>query len=442
MHRACLALVLSLLVYTPLQAGEPSPSASPVVGPSAPVEDDQLSPVPVPPPTPLAVQYHETGNWIWALGEFWSIVVPAALLFSGASARLRDVAHRVGRLQIITVGIYVLLFSALVFLLDLPLHFYRGYLRQHAYGLSNQSLQKWFSNSVMQAGIGAIVGSLFAWVPYLLIRRSPRYWWLYTTLLTIPFLFCVVLLKPIWVDPLFNDFGPMKNKGLEREISTLAERAGIRGGQIFEVNKSVDTKAVNAYVTGLVGTKRIVLWDTLLARLETQEVLVVMGHEMGHYVLGHIPRSILLSSLITLVSLFWVDRAGRWVLARGKGRYGIEQLSDVASVPLLLLLLEVASLALVPVANAYSRAQEHEADRFALELTRSNRDAALTFVKLQEENLGVPRPGFVYRLWRGSHPSIGERIDFCNTYRPWAEGRPLRYSRWIRDDSSLYPQEK
>ncbi|WP_406696559.1 M48 family metallopeptidase [Singulisphaera sp. Ch08] len=431
-----LALLLALFLTPPLQAADLAPSGSSVSGRPTPVAKD-LTPVPVPQPSALAVRYHESGNWLWALGQLWALLVPAALLFSGASARFRDLARQLGRRWIFTVGIYVLLFSLIVFLLDLPLHFYRGYVRQHAYGLSTQSFQKWLSDSVKEAGISAVVGALFTWIPFLIIQRSPRRWWLYTTILTIPFLLGVVLLKPIWVDPLFNDFGPMKDKVLEREILALAERAGISGSRIHEVNKSVDTKALNAYVTGLLGTKRIVLWDTLLARLDDREVLVVMGHEMGHYVLGHVPRTILLSSLITLASLFWADRAGRWLLARAKGRFGVSQLSDVASVPLLLLLLQLASLALLPVANVYSRHQEHEADRFALELTRSNRDAALAFVKLQKENLGVPRPGLVYRIWRGSHPSIGERIDFCNTYRPWMQGRSLRYSRWIRPESAV-----
>lgn len=396
-----------------------------------------FTPVPVPEPSALAVQYHETGNWIWALGEFWSLLVPTALLYSGASAKIRNLAQRIGRRYVFTVGIYIFLFCAIVFLINLPLYYYRGFIRQHAYGLSNQTLAKWFLDALKHAGIAAVVSACFGWVPYLLMARSPRRWWLITTVLTIPFLFGVVLLKPIWVDPLFNDFGPMKDKGLEHQILALAGRAGISGSRIYEVNKSADTKAVNAYVTGLWGTQRIVLWDTLIAQLERSEVLVVMGHEMGHYVLGHLPRSILLSSLITLVSLYWVDSAGRWLIARSQGRFGFDRLSDVASVPLILLLLQVGSLGLEPIANAYSRAQEHEADRFALEITRANRDAALAFVKLQQENLAVPRPGLLYRIWRGSHPSIGERIDFCNTYRPWAQGQPLRYSRWIRPDPTI-----
>jgi Zn-dependent protease with chaperone function len=147
-----------------------------------------------------------------------------------------------------------------------------------------------------------------------------------------------------------------------------------------------------------------------------------MGHEMGHYVKGHVPRSIVLSAVLTLIGLFLVDWCGRRLVARYSDRLRFDSLSDVASVPLLLMLLEVAVLLLSPVALAYSRMQEHESDKFALELTHDNRAGALSFVKLQQENLSNPRPGPIFNLFRASHPSIGERIDFCNSYRPWLLG--------------------
>jgi len=151
-----------------------------------------------------------------------------------------------------------------------------------------------------------------------------------------------------------------------------------------------------------------------------------MAHEMGHYVLGHVVRSILLSSFLTLTSLFLVDRLGRWLVARYSHILRFESLADVASVPLLLLLIQVTSLFLTPAAMAYSRYQEHEADRFALDLTHTNHSGATAFVKLQQENLGNPRPGLIHKIFRASHPSIGERIDFCNGYRPVASSAPLR----------------
>jgi len=104
----------------------------------------------------------------------------------------------------------------------------------------------------------------------------------------------------------------------------------------------------------------------------------------------------------------------------------------VASLPLILLLAGVFSLIVTPVTMAYSRFQERQSDRFGLEITRDNRAAATAFVKLQTENLGNPRPGWLYKLWRSSHPPIGERIDFCNSYRPWETGEALTYERELK----------
>src|SRR3954469_15731902 len=202
----------------------------------------------------------------------------------------------------------------------------------------------------------------------------------------------------------------------------------MEGSRVFEVNKSVDTKAVNAYVTGVFNTKRIVLWDTLIARLDEKELLVVMAHEMGHYVLGHVTRSILLSSLVILAGLYFVNVVGPRLIHRYSHLLGFNSLADIASVPLILMLIQLSSLVLTPVAFAYSRFQEHEADRFALDLTRANHSGAMAFVKLQEENLSNPRPGPIYKIFRATHPSIGDRIDFCNSYHPSASRAQSPYS--------------
>jgi Zn-dependent protease with chaperone function len=413
---ACFALLIGPSeALAQAASGEPVDTTA-VSAAEPPVDETQ--PVPVREPSEKAMSYYRSGMRLWALNEIWALIVLGVILVSGLSARVRDLARRLGRWWFPTVGLYVVFYLALVFLIDLPLSYYEGFVRQHQYGLSNQSLAKWSTDSLIRLGVEMIVGFLFTWVPFLLLARSPRRWWLYTTLLSIPFLFASVLVKPIWIDPLFNDFGPMKNQALERSILGLAERAGIEGSRVFEVNKSVDTKAVNAYVTGVLGTKRIVLWDTLIARLGEKELLAVMAHEMGHYVLGHVVRSILLSSLATLIGLYFVDRVGRALIARYRHLFRIENLADVASVPLILMLIQVSSFFLTPPVFAYSRYQEHEADRFALDLTHTNHSAAMAFVKLQSENLSNPRPGLIYKIFRATHPSIGERIDFCNTYRP------------------------
>jgi Zn-dependent protease with chaperone function len=224
----------------------------------------------------------------------------------------------------------------------------------------------------------------------------------------------------------------MKDPALEARIIRLANRAGIAGSRVYEVRKSVDTRTVNAYVTGLGGTKRIVLWDTLLEKLTPEEVEFVMAHEMGHFVLRHVLTLIVVATLLATVSFYVIHRVAGWIIRRYAGTFGFERLSDPASFPLLLLLGTLVSLMTTPLVLALTRRQEHEADRFALELTRNNRAAATAFIRLQQENLAVPRPGPLYQLWRGSHPSLGDRIDFANRYRPWDTGDPLRYDRLFR----------
>ena len=403
-------------------------------GASEPIETplqriDERAPVSIPEATPLAVRFHETGHWVWAFAKAWDLAVPALILLSGLSVRMRDFARKVARGRLIpTVALYLSLFLTLSFLADLPLSYFVGFVRQHAYGLSNQTFAKWLGNSFKGHLVDVLGASAFAWVPFWLIGRFPKHWWLILSGLSIPFTAFVVLITPVWIDPLFNEFGPMKNKALEAKILALAERAGIEGGQVFEVNKSVDTKAVNAYVTGLLGTHRIVLWDTLLARLDDRGVLAVMGHEMGHFALRHVERGVLLSSVLVLAGLFWTDRAGRRLIARFGSKMGVDSLADIAATPLLLILLSLGTTALYPIGLAFSRYQEHEADRFSLELTRTNHSAALAFADLQRENLGIPQPDPFCMIFRYTHPSVADRITFCNTYRPWDETKPLRYS--------------
>ena len=388
--------------------------------------------VAVPEPSEKALRYARGGNVLWFVDMLWGLAVPGVILFSGFSARLRNLARKIGRNWFGTLVVYFALFLVLTFVVGLPLSYFAGYVRPHAYGLSNQTFSKWIGDELKALLVSLVAGSVVLWLPYWLVRKSPTRWWLWTSLLAIPFAVFFILIAPIVIDPLFNTFGPMKDHDLERRILDLANRAGIEGARVFEVDKSVDTNTVNAYVTGFGGSKRIVLWDTTIRKLEPDELLFVMGHEMGHYVLGHIVKSIFFSSVLILVTLYLAYRLQAGLIDRYAGRFGFTELSDVASLPLVLLLVGVLTLVITPVANAYSRWQEHEADRFGLEITRDNHAAATAFVKLQQENLSLPRRSLLYKLWRASHPLLGERIDFCNTYRPWEEGRPGRYEKMFR----------
>ncbi|HEY0787685.1 MAG TPA: M48 family metallopeptidase [Thermoanaerobaculia bacterium] len=428
-----LAIGVAVVVTRVASAQAPQASASAEAQKTIEVPDDPNAPVPVPEPTEKALRYYRTGNLWWAAGIVWGLVVPLFFLFSGLSATLRDWARAAGKKWFFVIAIYGILFTAISWVIDLPLSYYLGYVRQHAYDLSNQTIAKWWSDQFKGLMVSLIITPLVLWVPYLLLKKSPRRWWLWSGIAAIPFIILLLLVSPIWIDPLFNKFGPMKDKALEQSILDLASKAGIAGSRVYEVQKSVDTKAVNAYVTGFGETKRIVLWDTIIAKLDPDELLFVMGHEMGHYVLKHVVQIIVVASVIIIVGLFAVHfTAGKLIVKHGR-RWGFTELSDPASLPLIVLLFSLATFVLSPAILAMTRYNEHESDRFGLEITRNNRAAATAFIKLQQENLGVPRPGLLYKIWRSSHPPIGERVDFINAYKPWQTGEPMKYADRFRE---------
>jgi STE24 endopeptidase len=389
--------------------------------------------VAVPEPSALAVRYYRTGVPLWVAGTLLDLAIPALLLWAGWSARLRAAARRLARERWFpTLAIYGALYVVVMGVFELPFGWYVGFVRQHEYGLSTQTASQFLGDAAKAVAVGCVVAALTLWIPYLLLRKSPRRWWLWTGIATVPLATLALVVTPIWIDPLFDRFGPMRDRALEARIVALAHRAGIEGGRVYEVAKSEDTRQVNAYVSGLGATKRIVLWDTLVDKLTPDEVLFVMGHEMGHYVLGHTALVILGATLLVTGSMYAVHRVAGAMLRRWSLRFGFERLDDPASLPLLALVVGVVSLVVTPVILATSRHMEHEADRFGLEITRDTRAAARTFVKLQRDNLGVPRTGVLDHLWRDSHPDTADRIEFANQYHPWVSGGTLRYGDRFR----------
>jgi len=430
MRYLIMPLLVAAMLMAPmgLSAQEGDAEGAGAVGPSAQPGHEA---VPVPEADERTMQRYRSGNVIWTVNQAIALGLPLLFLFAGWSARLRDVAARWGRYWFFTVAIYFALLTLAMGLFQLPWNFYVEFIREHAYELSNQTLGKWTKDTVIATLVGLVVGALVIWVPYLLLKKSPKRWWLYTGVLVLPFIILQVFITPIWIAPLFNDFGPMKDKALEEKILNLAARCGIDGAQVFEVAKSEDTKAVNAYVTGFGDTKRIVLWDTAIEKLAEDELLFVMGHEMGHFVMNHVARFIVIAFLATFVSFYLIHRFSGALLRRYGDRWGVHELSDVASLPLILFMMGAFTLVVMPLLFGITRHHEREADRFGLELTQLNHAAATGFVTLQRENLANPDPGWFYMLWRSSHPSIAQRIEFFNTYRPWETGEPLRYGHFF-----------
>jgi Zn-dependent protease with chaperone function len=221
----------------------------------------------------------------------------------------------------------------------------------------------------------------------------------------------LVVVSPVLIDPLFHRYEPLRDTRLREQILALAARAGIEGGWVYQVNMSAETPAVNAYVAGLGETKRIVLWDTLLARMEEEEILFVMGHEMGHYALGHVPLMLGMGWVGLFVALLVGDGAARRLLAWRGRRWEVSGMGDLASLPLLLAVLTALQFLGKPIVGGFSRAHEREADAFGLRLTGNGPAAARAFVKLSEENLSLPNPPRFVVFWHATHPPLSERIE-------------------------------
>ena len=184
----------------------PNPARASAISPT-----DHSEPVPVPEPTEKAIRYYQSGNALWCVRTFWELFVPASILFTGFSARLRDAAERIGRKWFFAVVIYSIMFVALKYFLELPLNCYQGFLRQHAYGLSNQTFGHWLGNSLKHLAVDTTGYSAFLWIPYLLMRKSPRHWWLYGSIAATMAVAFFVFITPVCIDPLFNRFGPMRD---------------------------------------------------------------------------------------------------------------------------------------------------------------------------------------------------------------------------------------
>ena len=378
------------------------------------------------------MRFYYTGNIAWAFETAWDLAIPAIFLFSGWAARLGRFAARVAPNRTLQTGLFWILFGVIFALADLPVLFFRSYMRSHWFGLSEQPLPDWIADVFKEAGIEIALGLVAVWVGLYLIRRFPKNWWLACSTLALPLLLALVFLQPLVFEPLFNRFEPLQDKGLETKILALAESAGLEHPAVFQVNRSKQTKALNAYVSGLFGSARIVLWDTLFPKLSQREILSIVAHEVGHRVLHHLIKGTFVLWLLVTASLWGCSVAAPVILSKWGSMFQFTSLSEPAAIPLLVFLLLAAIFIVTPIGFAYSRHVEAEADRFALELTHDNHAGASSQLKLSLQNLSNPRPGWLFVLFRATHPPDAERIEFFNNYKPWETGEPLRYRDLIK----------
>ena len=273
----------------------------------------------------------------------------------------------------------------------------------------------------------AVIVVLVAWIPYWLLARSPHRWWLWSAVSLLPIVALLFVLQPLWIDPMFHTYKPLDDPRLRQMIATLAARGGLGDVPIVQSDGDGTDSCGVACVTGLGPSRRIVISDTAAAHYSEREIASIVGHEMKHYIEDDNVKAFVIASLLLLAGFWLTHRLGGVMVARWSRRFGIADLADPASVPLLVLCLTIVYVIADPVFLAYARHVEFEADRFGLEITKDNEAAATTLVKDAQLAPIVPNPGWFATVFRENHPSIAQRIEFANTYHPWLEGRPLVY---------------
>jgi Zn-dependent protease with chaperone function len=368
-------------------------------------------------------QVYSRGNYVlYFVGEAWMLGALGLVALGGLSPRLRSLAERWGRSPPLRDALYTAGLVLLISGLAVPLALYSGLIREHQFGLSNQTLGAWAADYVKGMAVETVMAVPLALIWLAVVRRSPRRWWLWFTAVSLPLNLVFVVLAPVLIDPLFNRFTPLPEGPLRTAIVRLASRAGAGGADILVADRSRQTKQLNAYVWGLSGTKRIVLYDNLLRACSEREVLAILAHELGHYVKRHVWYGLLFSVGATGLGLGLASRVLPWVLKRLGDRAGCRELSDVASLPVVLLVLQLLVFLGSPGISAFSRSLETGADWYGLKLGQDGQATASAFLKLGAVNLTELHPPRFVVFWMFSHPPLGERLARAEGYSRGGDG--------------------
>jgi len=384
-------------------------------------------PVPVPATTPRAIAFSHDSNLLWLAGRIFLLGIPAVLLFTGLAGRLRSkLAGLVRRSWLWTVTSCAVAYLTIFTLLFLPVEYALRRLLI-GYGLSAQTTGQWLGEQGIGLAIKTVLVVLVAWIPYRLLARSPHRWWLWSAVSLLPVVALLFVMQPLWIDPMFRTYKPLEDPRLRQMIATLAARGGLGEVPILQSDDDGTDSCGVACVTGLGPSRRVVISETAAAHYSEREIASIVGHEMKHYLKDDNVKAFVIVSLLLLAGFWLTHRLGAAMVARWSRRFGIAELADPASVPLLVLCLTIVYVIADPIFLAYARHVEFEADRFGLEITEDNEAAATTLLKDAQLAPIVPNPGWFATVFRENHPSIADRIQFANTYHPWLEGKPLVY---------------
>jgi STE24 endopeptidase len=411
----------------------PSPATAAPSAPTAAAPILEYSPPPA--QFARAKAYSHEHYTHFFINTLYGLLVLLFVLRWRLAPKFRALAERVSSRRFVQLIIFAPLTLLIINFLTIPSDVWDEAL-QRAYGLSVQSWPAWFTDWITNMILMLIVGTILVSILYGVIRRSPRRWWFYFWLASIPVLLIVFFIQPVVIDPLFFKFTPLADTqpALVAGIEQVTHRGGIDipRDRMFLMNASAKTTTTNAYVTGFGSSKRVVIWDTTVAKATIPETLFVFGHEMGHYVLLHIPKEMSIIGGILLFMLYLGYRLANWMLARWGYQWGIRDIKDWASLPALIFVVTLLAFLATPAFNAVSRHFEHEADRYGIEVNHGiipngNQVAAYYFEKSGETNLSDPDPNWFIKAWFFDHPTRPERVHFVATYDPWSKGEEPEY---------------
>lgn len=359
--------------------------------------------------------YFEGGYWLVLWDFLYASAMMLLLLATGWSARMRDLAVRITRFRWLQTALYWVEYLLVTTVLGFPLEFYENYVREHQYGMATQTFGPWMGDEGKALLVNLVLGAVGVVILFAIVRKLPRTWWLWGAAAALAMQVIVVAIAPVYLVPIFNKVTRLNDPKVTVPILRMAHANGIPTNDVYQIDASRQTTRMSANVSGFANTMRITLNDNLLRRGSPEEIQAVMGHEMGHYVLNHIPKAIMFLAILSVLSFAYLFYGLKWALARWGTRWGIEDVGDPAVLPLVVLLATVLFFVLTPVTNTFTRTQEKEADMFGLNASRQPDGFAQAAIHLSEYR--KMRPGSLEEWVFYDHPSGYNRIHSAMVWK-------------------------
>ena len=359
--------------------------------------------------------YFEGGYWL----ILWTFLLTAAisvfLLASRLSARLRDFSERVTNIKNFQIACYAIPYLLFIYALSFPLNLYENFFREHQYGLATQSFAPWFREQLLGLALALVGGTLLVVVLYAVFRRAPRTWWLWGAIVMIIYSGTLVLIAPVYIEPLFNTYKPLTDPKIRNPILAMARANEIPVKQVFEVDASRQTTRVSANVSGLLGTTRVALNDNLLKQCTLPELRAVMAHEMGHYVLNHGAKLVTYFGILILIGFALTRILFDAAVTRWGHKWRVRGIADPGGLPLLALIFSILVFFATPVLNTIVRITEREADAFGINTSREPDGMAKVALKLGAYRKLDPAPLEEFIFF--DHPSGRARIRMAMDWK-------------------------